>query len=112
MDENSLPPRVLIFPFPAQGHVNSMLKLAELLCLAGIHVTFLVSADTIDRLTRFSNVGTRFGSYPGFRLETLPEMFQEFPAQYLVELYNSVIETSQPFLSDLLLNNNLSSNTR
>ncbi|KAM7499319.1 hypothetical protein LguiA_023733 [Lonicera macranthoides] len=112
MDQNSLPPHVLIFPFPAQGHVNSMLKLAELLCLAGIHVTFLVSANTKDRLTRFSNVGTRFGSYPGFRLETLPETFQEIPAQYLVELYNSVIETSQPFLSDLLLNNNLSSNTR
>lgn len=88
MDQNSLPPHVLIFPFPAQGYVNSMLKLAELLCLADIHVTFLVSANTKDRLARFTNVGSRFGSYPGFRLETLPKFlwFHEiFYDKYVIE---------------------------
>ncbi|XVE52581.1 hypothetical protein DITRI_Ditri02bG0133100 [Diplodiscus trichospermus] len=30
------PPHVLIFPLPAQGHINSMLKLAELFALAGL----------------------------------------------------------------------------
>ncbi|XP_058216430.1 receptor-like protein Cf-9 homolog [Rhododendron vialii] len=36
------PPHVLIFPLPLQGPINSMLKLAELLCLSGsLHVTFL-----------------------------------------------------------------------
>ncbi|KAM4104355.1 hypothetical protein ACJW30_06G151400 [Castanea mollissima] len=32
------PAHVLIFPFPVQGHVNLMLKVAELLGLAGFHV--------------------------------------------------------------------------
>ncbi|KAM7499317.1 hypothetical protein LguiA_023731 [Lonicera macranthoides] len=112
MDQNSLPPHVLIFPFPAQGHINSMLKLAELLCLADIHVTFLVSANTKDSLIRFTNVQSRFDSYPGFRFETLPDTFREVSAHYLIELYNSVRAASEPFLSDLLLNNRLGSSTR
>lgn len=112
MDQNSLPPHVLIFPLPAQGHINSMLKLAELLCLADIHVTFLVSANTKDSLIRFTNIQSRFDSYPGFRFETLPETFQEVSAHYLIELYNSVKAASEPFLSDLLLNNRLGSSTR
>jgi hypothetical protein len=45
------PAHVLIFPFPAQGHVNSMLKLAGLLSLAGLHVTFLNTDFIQDALT-------------------------------------------------------------
>ncbi|KAK8715830.1 hypothetical protein V6N13_043156 [Hibiscus sabdariffa] len=46
MDKEEKPqtsPHVLIFPLPTQGNVNSMLKLAELLALAGLNLTFLNS---------------------------------------------------------------------
>ncbi|KAM7499316.1 hypothetical protein LguiA_023730 [Lonicera macranthoides] len=112
MDQNSVPPHVLIFPYPAQGHINSMLKLAELLCLSGLHVTFLVSAKIKDSLIRFTNIQSRFDSYPGFFLESLPETFREIPAHNLVENYNSLKAVSQPFLSDLLIKNRLGSDTR
>ena len=41
MEPESKAPHVLIFPLPAQGHVNSMLNLAQLLSLAGLNITFL-----------------------------------------------------------------------
>uniref|UniRef100_A0A2P2MND9 Glycosyltransferase n=2 Tax=Rhizophora mucronata TaxID=61149 RepID=A0A2P2MND9_RHIMU len=67
------PPHVLIFPFPIQGHVNSTLKLAELLCLAGLNITFLNSEHNHDRLVRFTNVQARFAKYPGFQFKTVPD---------------------------------------
>ncbi|KAK6933078.1 hypothetical protein RJ641_035972, partial [Dillenia turbinata] len=68
---------VLIFPLPVQGHVNSMLKLAELLCLSNFHVTFLNSVHNHNRLLRFSDIRTRFGHYPGFQFETFPDGLPE-----------------------------------
>lgn len=65
------PPHVVVFPLPAQGHVNSMLKLAELLALAGFHVTFINSDQNHRCLLRHANAA-RFASYPGFRFETVP----------------------------------------
>ncbi|KAL7236086.1 hypothetical protein ACSBR1_019369 [Camellia fascicularis] len=75
MDQNSQshPPHVLIFPFPIQGHVNSMLKLAELFCLAGIDVTFLNSKHNHCRLLRYTDVRSRFAPYVGFNFETIPD---------------------------------------
>ncbi|XP_054823072.1 uncharacterized protein LOC129321363 [Prosopis cineraria] len=43
-------PHVLIFPLPWQGHVNTMLPLAELLALSDVHVTFLCT----HRFLRFA----------------------------------------------------------
>nr|WRW51046.1 7-deoxyloganetic acid glucosyltransferase [Uncaria rhynchophylla] len=54
------PPHVLIFPLPLQGHVNSMLKLAELCCISGLHVTVLLSDYNHGRLLRHANVKSRF----------------------------------------------------
>ncbi|KAI3889329.1 hypothetical protein MKX03_004744 [Papaver bracteatum] len=42
-----VPPHVLIFPVPAQGHINSMLN--------------------------FGNLQSRFGQFPGFCFETVPD---------------------------------------
>ncbi|PPS19493.1 hypothetical protein GOBAR_AA01088 [Gossypium barbadense] len=47
----SRPPHVLVFPFPLQGHINSMIKLAELLAIAGFKLTFLNSHHNHERLT-------------------------------------------------------------
>ena len=70
---NRRPPRILIFPLPEQGHVNPMLKLAELLALAGLHVTFLTTPFIHNRLIRHTDIKARFASYPGFLLKTISD---------------------------------------
>ncbi|URE10306.1 hypothetical protein MUK42_36658 [Musa troglodytarum] len=44
-DKGSMADHALMFPFPVQGRVNSMLKLAELLSLASLDGTF-INTDT------------------------------------------------------------------
>lgn len=107
MDEANNPPNVLIFPFPAQGHVNSMLKLAELLALSGIHITFLVTQNIQDRLLHHTTVLSRFSKYPGFYLETLPgeigkEDYSDDPDVEVVKLYDSLNFFGKPYLRQLL----------
>nr|AZB52814.1 7-deoxyloganetic acid glucosyltransferase 1 [Centranthera grandiflora] len=74
---DELPPHVLIFPLPMQGHINSMLKLAELLCLSDLHVTILLSDYTHDRLRQHANIEARFARYSGFRVASMPDGLPE-----------------------------------
>ncbi|KAL2941371.1 7-deoxyloganetic acid glucosyltransferase [Bienertia sinuspersici] len=69
----SIQPHVLIFPVPLQGHVTPMLQLAELFCLSNLKVTFLITTQTHQLLTRNNNIETRFARYPGFQFKTIPE---------------------------------------
>ncbi|XP_050250658.1 7-deoxyloganetic acid glucosyltransferase-like [Quercus robur] len=66
-------PHVLIFPFPAQGHVNSMLNLAQLLSLAGLNITFLNTDHNHNRLVLHSNILHRFACFPGFQFKSIPD---------------------------------------
>ncbi|KAJ6317733.1 hypothetical protein OIU76_013303 [Salix suchowensis] len=72
-NRSNSPPHVLIFPLPCQGHVNSMLKLAELLSLAGINITFLNSERNHKLLVRYTNIEDRFAKHPGFRFQTISD---------------------------------------
>ncbi|XVF24006.1 hypothetical protein REPUB_Repub13aG0089500 [Reevesia pubescens] len=65
-------PHILIFPFPAQGHINSMLKLAELFALVGLEVTFLNTEHNHARLVCHTDIRPCFAKYPRFKLETIP----------------------------------------
>ncbi|KAI3470813.1 hypothetical protein Pfo_027476 [Paulownia fortunei] len=67
------PPHILIFPVPLQGHVNSMLNLAEVLCISDIHVTILLSDYTHNRLLRHASLHSRFSHHPGFRVATISD---------------------------------------
>lgn len=99
-------PHVLIFPFPLQGHINSMLKLTELLCLANIEVTYLLTRETQTRLLANTDVVSRF---TGLRFHTLPESVSERNAQSMnivLNLYES-LKTAKAFLRDLLLSGGL-----
>nr|AGX93067.1 7-deoxyloganetic acid UDP-glucosyltransferase-like protein [Cinchona calisaya] len=71
--DSNLPPHVLIFPLPIQGHVNSMLRLAELLCLSDLDITFIVSEFSHNRLLKHTSVALRFARYPGFRFQTISD---------------------------------------
>ncbi|XP_065871256.1 7-deoxyloganetic acid glucosyltransferase-like [Euphorbia lathyris] len=68
-------PHVLIFPAPGQGHVNSMLKLAQVLYLSGLtNITFLNYQSIHEKLVLCSDIQSRFLSkYPGFRFRTIPD---------------------------------------
>lgn len=72
-DRNSVSyPYVLIWPLAALGHV--MLKLAELLCNAGVKITFLNTEEFHERLIRHrSDVFSRCINLPGFQFKTITD---------------------------------------
>ncbi|KAK2659776.1 hypothetical protein Ddye_006309 [Dipteronia dyeriana] len=69
--ENS-PPHAVCVPFPAQGHVNPMLKLAKLLNHKGFHITFVNTEYNHNRLLRSRGPDSLNGT-PTFRFETIPD---------------------------------------
>ncbi|KAF8396850.1 hypothetical protein HHK36_018485 [Tetracentron sinense] len=99
-------PHVLIFPFPAQGHINSMLKLAELLCHAGLHVTFLNSDYNHDRLLRYTDVHARFSRWPGFRFETITDglpVDHSRSVDHVFDMFDSIKLITKPLFRDMLI---------
>lgn len=98
-------PHVLIFPLPLQGAINSMLKLAELLSVSDINITFLVTDHIHSGLLRHTNVISRFKKYPGFVLHSisdgLPEEHPRSGARYM-EMFDSMKFNSKSLLKDLL----------
>ncbi|KAK6933082.1 hypothetical protein RJ641_035976 [Dillenia turbinata] len=106
MDEQPpIIPRVLIFPIPIQGDLNFMLKLAELLCLSNLHVTFLNSHHAHTRLLRFTNIQTRFNRYPGFRFETISDgLAEDHPrtGDRFPELLDAMNRVTKPLFEELL----------
>lgn len=110
-----LQPHVVIFPFPAQGHVNSMLKLAELLCLAGINITYLVTGNIHACLLLHTDIESRFSKYPGFHLETLPEGIYQGKTntpEEVVMLHDTLQSVAKPFLKELLAPNQACSESK
>lgn len=108
-DQKCSPSHILMFPLPLQGPVNSMLKLAELLCLADLHVTFLVTDHIYARLHRHSNIQNRFSSYPGFRIRSVSDgLPQDHPRADILELFDSLRKTSKPLFREMLSSDGIS----
>ncbi|KAH6823633.1 UDP-glucosyl transferase 85A3 [Perilla frutescens var. hirtella] len=59
-------------PYPAQGHVNPMLKLAKLLHHKGFFITF-VNTDYNHRRLLSSRGAASLDGLPDFRFETIPD---------------------------------------
>ncbi|CAI9115095.1 OLC1v1015929C1 [Oldenlandia corymbosa var. corymbosa] len=106
MDEKpNAPPHLLFFPLPAQGPVNSMFKLAELLCLEGLQVTFLVTEYIHHRLLNFSNIQSRLQSCHGFQLQAITDGLPDGhsrSADSFLEVLNSLKLNTMPLLKELL----------
>ncbi|KAI5670562.1 hypothetical protein M9H77_10926 [Catharanthus roseus] len=110
------PPHVLIFPAPIQGPINSTLSMAELLCIAGFHVTVLVTEDIHSRLqTRGgNNVQSRFERYPGyFQLRTISDgLPEDHPRSYdkFMDLYESLHTKTKVYFKESLTSGSFKSN--
>ncbi|XP_021803732.1 7-deoxyloganetin glucosyltransferase-like, partial [Prunus avium] len=65
-------PNAVCMPFPAQGHINPMLKLAKLLHFKGFHITF-VNTEFIHKRLLKSQGPNSLNDLPTFRFETIPD---------------------------------------
>ncbi|KAL5176095.1 7-deoxyloganetin glucosyltransferase [Glycine soja] len=65
-------PHAVVTPYPAQGHVNPLLKLAKLLHLRGFHITFVHTEYNYKRLLK-SRGPNALDGLPDFRFESIPD---------------------------------------
>ncbi|CAI9779577.1 unnamed protein product [Fraxinus pennsylvanica] len=106
----TLPPHVLIFPVPIQGHVKSMLNLAELLCLSGLDITFMVSDFSHNRLLKHTTVVSRFKQYPGFRFQSITDGLPDDHSragQEVMDLLPSTKNITAPLFKQMMVEKNL-----
>jgi hypothetical protein len=69
---DEIKPHAVCLPFPAQGHVTPMMKLAKVLHCRGFHVTFVNTEYNHRRLIR-SRGAAAVAGVPGFRFATIPD---------------------------------------
>ena len=69
---NSDKPHAVCIPYPAQGHITPMLKLAKLLHYHGFHITF-VNTDFNHRRLLKSRGPTALNGLSSFRFESIPD---------------------------------------
>ncbi|XP_058096861.1 7-deoxyloganetin glucosyltransferase-like [Magnolia sinica] len=65
-------PHAVLIPYPAQGHINPMLKLAKLLHSRGFYITFIHTEFNHRRLLR-SRGSDSFSCLDDFSFETIPD---------------------------------------
>ncbi|XP_055833837.1 7-deoxyloganetin glucosyltransferase-like [Solanum dulcamara] len=65
-------PHAVCIPYPAQGHVSAMLKLAKILSHKGFHITFVYTEYNHRRLLKSRGPDSLKG-LPYFRFETIPD---------------------------------------
>ncbi|KAK9290634.1 hypothetical protein L1049_008807 [Liquidambar formosana] len=102
----SIFPHAVILPMPAQGHMKPMLRLAELLCLAGLHVTFVNSDYIQARLLKSMDVAAFCSRLPGFRFESLSDgLPPEHPraGRLANDLFFSTRSVTKPLFRELLI---------
>ncbi|KAJ4851592.1 hypothetical protein Tsubulata_024728 [Turnera subulata] len=69
-------PHAVCIPFPAQGHINPMLKLAKLLHQKGFHITFVNTEYNHRRLLK-SRGPDALDGLPSFQFKTIPDGLPE-----------------------------------
>ncbi|PIN23811.1 UDP-glucuronosyl and UDP-glucosyl transferase [Handroanthus impetiginosus] len=70
--ENPKKPHAVFVPFPTQGRINPLLKLAKLLHYRGFHITFVNAEFNHNRLVK-SKGSNVLQNLPHFCFETIPD---------------------------------------
>ncbi|KAL6317830.1 hypothetical protein AAG906_030584 [Vitis piasezkii] len=65
-------PHAVCIPYPAQGHINPMLKLAKFLHFRGFHITFVNTEYNHNRLLKSRGPDSLKG-IPSFQFKTIPD---------------------------------------
>ncbi|XP_038891774.1 7-deoxyloganetic acid glucosyltransferase-like [Benincasa hispida] len=106
-------PHVLLFSAPAQSHINVLLKLAELLSLSSVRVTFLTTEHSHRQLTHHSDVLRRFSRFPAFQFRTisdgLPLSHPRTFSHHLLEMLNSFVSVTKPLFRGMLVSGHFGS---
>ncbi|KAI8550354.1 hypothetical protein RHMOL_Rhmol06G0099200 [Rhododendron molle] len=107
-------PHAVCIPFPAQGHINPMLKLAKLLHHRGFHITFVNTDFNHRRLLKSRGLNALDGT-PSFQFETIPDGLPESDLNTAQDATSLCVSTRKNCLApfrDLLskLNDTASSN--
>ncbi|XP_057442546.1 7-deoxyloganetin glucosyltransferase-like [Lotus japonicus] len=91
-------PHVVCIPYPAQGHINPMLKLAKLLHFkGGFHVTFVNTEYNHKRLLK-SRGPDSLNGLPSFRFETIPDGLPETDVDVTQDIPSLCISTRKTCL--------------
>ncbi|KAI8002779.1 7-deoxyloganetin glucosyltransferase [Camellia lanceoleosa] len=109
-------PHAVCIPFPAQGHINPMLKLAKLLHYKGFHITFVNTEFNHKRLLKSQGPDSLDG-LPSFRFETIPDGLPESDSEATQDIPSLCESTSKHCLApfkDLIskLNDNVGLNVQ
>eukprot|EP00253_Pinus_taeda_P026556 PITA_26556 len=96
-------PHALMFPFPAQGHIQAMMQLAKVLYARGFYITFVNTEYIQQRLLRSGSIDS-VKPRPDFRFETISD---GLPAEHvrtskLPELCRSLTD-NVPLYFDMLI---------
>ncbi|BAF09136.2 Os02g0577700 [Oryza sativa Japonica Group] len=100
------PPHAVCMPFPAQGHVTPMMKLAKILHGRGFHVTFVHTEYNHRRLRCVHGADAlAVAGLPGFRFATIPDGLPPCDAdatQDAAAICQSTMTTCLPHFKSLL----------
>ncbi|KAL7245635.1 hypothetical protein ACSBR2_000879 [Camellia fascicularis] len=107
-------PHAVCIPYPAQGHINPMLKLSKLLHQRGFHITFVNTEFNHKRLLK-SRGPDSLNGLSSFRFKTIPDGLPESDADATQDIPSLCESTRKHCLApfkDLLskLNDTASSN--
>ncbi|XWS55624.1 hypothetical protein CRYUN_Cryun09bG0016800 [Craigia yunnanensis] len=100
------PPLVVFLPFPVQGHVKPMLKLAELLSYASFQVTFINTEYLHDRFIPSIDIQAFYRRCPKFQFLSITDgLPPDHPrsTKDLVDLFSSIRVATKPALRQLLV---------
>ncbi|KAK4833343.1 hypothetical protein QYF36_015161 [Acer negundo] len=99
-------PHVMFLPFPAQGHIKPMMKLAELLNQAGSQVTFVNTDHNHDRLMSHTDLTSFHDRSPNFLFRSIPDGLRPDKARSasnFIEFLDTLQAVAKPAFRQLLI---------
>ncbi|XWS67154.1 hypothetical protein CRYUN_Cryun05aG0262900 [Craigia yunnanensis] len=94
---------VVFLPFPVQGHVKPMLKLAELLSYASFQVTFINTEYVHDRFLPSIDIQAFYRRCPKFQFLSIPDGLPSDNPRSTKDLLFSIRAATKPAFRQLLL---------